>query len=464
MINIFISAMIAIFFLGKFSKEVNEKTNQASWFRTLVYLFLTIIFSILYYRTFQVATIINTVEISSLRGVEDSLLHSKDTIESISINNNFKTLGSYKNPYFDYLKSRTSLSDDGGVSIALKDSVSSTDFVKDRKGFTDEIKKEIEALIGKTINSNTGSIYNFSFFSSSIPSLIPVYPIIRYDKPKVENKSLYSKIEKVGNVVNSVDGKVMISKSDPAKGYFIDALSYQQTIVAHYPDFHLHSLGMPHPLANTIDIFTAADLSQYTYCIELNSDMYINHLSVSYNVPIEISNQPEGLILSANGFDINDDNLLNNIIKNQPMMFLVKLPTMANLQQIRSLVLTAIVTALFSLFCTNLFYRIRKHATKYKAKHHLSFSERRNISRKRVKDFKIFLYTITFIFLIVFLIVVFFAAFGYTFLINYENLGWKIALNVICIIVILIVVIYFLYKYAITPVQKKKDEKIKEKL
>ena len=97
MLNLFITVLITVFFLGKSSKEIDEKTQKASWIRTFIYFFLAIIFAIFYYRSFQVETIINKVEISSLRGVEDSLHNSTDTIKRIGIYNNFKTLGAYRN-------------------------------------------------------------------------------------------------------------------------------------------------------------------------------------------------------------------------------------------------------------------------------------------------------------------------------------------------------------------------------
>ena len=98
--NFFISILITIFFLRKSSKEVDDKTKNASWARTCIYLILTIIFGVFYYQTFQVATIVNKVEINTLRGFVDSLKQSTDTIEYLHIYNNFKTLGSYKNPYY----------------------------------------------------------------------------------------------------------------------------------------------------------------------------------------------------------------------------------------------------------------------------------------------------------------------------------------------------------------------------
>lgn len=454
MTNVIISALIALFFLGKSSQEAEEKTNRASWPRTFVYLFLTIIFSVIYYRSFQVSTIINKVEITSLRGVEDSLHQSKDTIETIALYNNFKALGSYKNPYFDYLKKELKATDDGGFGVSIKPSATSQDSIINRDGLTDERKEGIELLTGKSIDSNCGTIYDLEFLATSIPSLIPVYPAMRYDEPIVTNTFDYSKIEQMGNLNSSKEGKIMVGKSKPAEGLFLEALSYQQTTVNHHKETVFVEIKKPLPLVNTIDILTAADLSQYTYCIEVNTEMYIKHLSVSYNVPVEIGNQAEGFTISANGFDITDADLLNNSVRNKPAMFLVKLPTMDNLQQIRSLILTAIVTALLSLFCSNLYYRVRKGAMNYQNKRQLTISES---MIKRMNDFKSFTYCVILSSLFVIFIIACLAAFGYTFLIQDSYVGWKFAISLIAIIASLSIVVYCIYKLATSPVKKKGD-------
>jgi len=465
MINTFFSALIAIFFLGKSTKDVNEKTRNSSWFRTSVYFILTIIFGIVFYKSYQVKTIVNTIDIKTLRGFEDSLHHSKDTVKNISIYNNFETWGSYYNQYFDIAENDTNYKATGGFGVDIKFAEKVDGFARDREGLTNMLREDIENQTKKSIDSYSGSIFNFKFFSTNIPSLIHVYPTIRYDIPKTEKGPLYTSIERAGNVHDyDADGKIGISKSDPSKGLFVDGLLYQKTLIINDEDFvrkELSSLkmGMPHSLANVMNIFTAGDLSQYTYCIELKSDMYIESMDVVYNVPIEIPNQIEHLTTYANGFGIRDADILNKIV-GQPMMFLVKLPSMANLQQIRSLVLTAIVTAFLSLFFTNLFYRIRKGAMEFKRKHNLAFSVRRKLNRNRVQSFKIYLYTIVLSFLIILLIVVIMSALNFVFLIDYNNLVWRIIRIVACITAILIVLTYFIYKHAITPPIDKEEQKM----
>ena len=458
--NFFISILITIFFLRKSSKEVDDKTKNASWARTCIYLILTIIFGVFYYQTFQVATIVNKVEISTLRGFVDSLKQSTDTIEYLHIYNNFKTLGSYKNPYFDIIKNDKEYSSDGGVEFKFAAAETSKYSLEDKWGFSDSIKRNIEKITGKAIDSNTGPIYKLSFFSTSVPNLIPVYPIMRYDKPDTlcDKNGLFSIINNVGNIAMSGNGRILISKSDPLKGCFIDALLCEQIKIAHYKIAPPEGLAIPHPLANTINIFTACDLSQYTYCLELNSDLPIKNMSVIYNVPIEVVNHFDGMISHANAFTINDSNLLDSVNGNTPTMVLIKLPTMANLQQIRSLILTAIVTALFSLFCTNLFYRSRKKVVDYLKKHSINISEENNVLINRVENIKFVLYSIVFTILILFLVITCIAVAGYSLLIeNTDTL--EISIKIILLVVITTGALFYLKKIYTKDFKKEKDKK-----
>ena len=438
--KVFISALITFFFLGKTSKEVEEKTNRASWFRTFIYFTLTVIFGIFYYRSFQVATISNSIEISALRCCVDSLNNPKDTIQGLIIGNNFKSLGSYKNPMIEEWAKDTNYSKDGGVFIKFQDPVFSTGVVKNRIGLSDSIKAEIESKTGKAISTETGDIYHLIFVSSSLPKFIPIFPIERADTPIVYNGEDISRIEYKGNLKRSGDGKVLISH--PSEGYIVEGLSYQQTIVAHDQNTIFANLVMPHPLINIMDIFTACDLSQYTFNLSLTSDMYIKRLIIAYTVPIELGNQSDGLFASANAFGIEDADILNRNANGYPMTFLVKLPTMANLQQIRSLILTGIVTALFSLFCTNLFYRLRKKTVKYLKEKQIDYTDETVLNKVKVKDFKLSLYSLVGFILTFAMLAVCLGLFGFTFLIDEKDF-WIISIKIILPIVVILVFIYF---------------------
>ena len=454
--NIIISALIAAFFGSKSTKDIQEKTKNASWFRTFLYLFLSVIFGVFFYKSYQVRTIINQIDINSLRAFEDSLHHPIDTIKQINIINNFKTFGSYSNLYIDAAKKSNNYIESGGTEIELQFVETTSEKINDRSSLTEDLKKIIEEKTNNSIDS-FGSIYNFEFSSKSIPSFIKIYPSVRFDEPIVSDSILYTQIDQAGNVKGlDLGKKIGISSPNIEKGLLGDIVKCRKIIVLtkgeQFIRENINSITfiMPHYLANTINLFTAGDLSQYTYYIELNSDIIIKNMSVIYNVPIEVGNQTEEITCFANGFGINDEEVLQRFVGKYPMTFNVKLPSMANLQQIRSLFLTALLTAFISLFFRNLYYRIRKWTVKYKSNHKLQFSERRKISRKRVNIFKYYLYAINSLFLISVIVIVLLSANDYTFLVDYKNIVWIIARIFFIILAFLMGVIY-LYKYMLTP-------------
>ena len=89
MINTFIAALVALFFWGKSSKDVEEKTQFASWTRTIVYGVLMCVILVFYIKTYQVATVIHSIEMKGIRSSVDSTGHIVDTIAAINIRNFF---------------------------------------------------------------------------------------------------------------------------------------------------------------------------------------------------------------------------------------------------------------------------------------------------------------------------------------------------------------------------------------
>lgn len=440
-----ISALITIFLLDKSSKGIDERTERSSWFRTSVYLILTIIFAVFFYRTSQVATIINNVEISSLRGHEDSLHNSLDTIAMVYLYNNFKTLGSYQNPYVDYLEKESPNLEGGSVQIYFQEPY--TDYIiKNKDSLTDERKKEIENLTGVPIKPDTGPIYSVEFVSRSSPSLIPTFPKIKADKPIVINDTFFSMIEYVGNQKNIDDygRKILEYKSEPAEGLFADALFFKGISISHYDFAHTLPIVLHHSLVNKLNVFSACDLSQYTYRLTVKSDIYIKDVAVFYNVPIEVGVFGKGMHVEVDGFSI-EGSALHYI--DRGYSFHVKLPTMANLQQIRSIILTAIVSALFSLFCTNLFYRVRKMVKDRMIKRRITISEWVEQNSNNLKNSRFLLITIILVLLLFVLLIVCKGALGYTYLIDSGKDAWWPILKVLVVLTLIIVCIYLLYKY-----------------
>lgn len=484
MINVFISSLIALFFLGKTSKETREKTARASWFRTIVYLFLTVIFGFVFYKSNQVSTIVNIVELRCLRGTEDSLHNPLDTIMYIDIYNNFKTMGSYKNEYNNLQNKYTDekhISEYGGVYASMKRKISDQDRIITREELIKSSKYEpfndsINKYLGKDI-SQLGSIYELSLLTTNIPNFIPLFPVTELPLSWVCSDdgsmwfSFIAKNSRNNNFLNvSIDGESNNSVKNKIagekiwdNGSFFQLTSFFSDINMHryFEKFEIYGINQ---LANTINFLTAADLSQYSYIVSFRSDMPVKCINVKYNIPIELTNVGEGFSVGANYFTLYHQDLTKVIREGYPLYFHVKLPTMANLQEIRSLVLTALVTTFFSLFCTNLFFCLRKRAMKYRLLHLQRISSLKRISRKRLTFYRYFHYMLVLILLSFILFVVCMSCYDITLMVNFDYIEYKIAAIVLLITSALLFASYRLYIYTITPLPKKRGkEKIKER-
>ena len=184
-LNTFISAIIALFFLGRSSKDDYEKTRKASLFKVIVYCILTIITFFLFYKSYQVASIINIIDVKALRGAEDSLHHTKDSISSITIYNKFRSMGSYNNEFLKVSnahKKDSFYTKNGGVLIKIKRDVSNIADVHNRKGMNQDLISAFENELRRDV-SQIGSIYSMTFVSTNIPSFIPFYPFVQGETP-----------------------------------------------------------------------------------------------------------------------------------------------------------------------------------------------------------------------------------------------------------------------------------------
>jgi hypothetical protein len=148
------------------------------------------------------------------------------------------------------------------------------------------------------------------------------------------------------------------------------------------------------------------------------------------------------------------DFLNKDIVKNGSYRFHIKLPTLANLQLIRSLILTTLLTAFSSMFILNLFYWLRKKALNFKEKH---ITE---ISVEKVKNFK----TKVNVLLSVFLVVIFYITLricnNEPFHVSIEMFDWIYAYYgyiVVSIVLVTCLILYLMFRGAYTI--KKKDKK-----
>ena len=473
--NIFISALIALFFLNKSSKDVQEKTKRASKFRTFVYFVLAFITGVMFYKSYQVATVNNSVDFRVLRGAVDSLGHPKDTIECLYVFNKINCAGSYNNPFVEPNSFADSLlTKEGGVWISLKVVSAPTDTIKEFSDYTLELEQSLNEQLGADV-SQMGQLYRLISMSNSIPSFIPIYPKINKIERWEHLTNCYDSISS-GNT-RDIKNSICIENSKGSKTRFFDQsrnhrkMTENGLIIDHFMLFdHIsedsieYVWGNHNPYVNTMGWMTGADVSQYTFVLSLpfQEHVYIKKIRVIYNLPIEVNCPEEGLSSSFRFIDL-DENFMKDY-QHGSLQFYVKLPTMANIQQIRSIIITALVTTFVSLFFTNFFYCFRRWAMKYRRKHGLKYGEKKRLCRKRVDIFKNFHYLVAILFCILLLCCAILFLFDTTILVKDDFNAYEIIGIIIGFVAISLFITNLLYKYAITPIPKKRGkEKIKAK-
>ncbi len=453
MINALISALIALFFWTKATKDTEEKTEHASWLRTGVFGVLALVVIAFYLKTNQVATVYQSLAIQEIRGVEKSFnsYNDIDTIESVDILNRFsdditenilksqQDLGQINNRGYESLKP-------GGCRISFH--------LRQSNECKTQNIKSLEKSFGVQLADSFNHAFIIGNLTNAIPSLLPLFitnkkHTINID-PYLYVKTLdydlhsYRECYELKDIINlcenTSDGNLCIN--------YIAASTQNGNKKI---DFTLANNYI-----NNLGFLSAADISQYTYCLNIKSSYYIKKINVDYDLPIEITPHDTCMTTQSTSFVIKGK-YLNNIINRQDngfYVFHVKLPTLANLQLIRSLILTTLLTALVSLFFISLFYRVRKWAIGFKERH---ISE---INADKVEKFKkkMGLLLWSFLILLVYVSCRIFINKPYyigkdigDFLLDY----WVFIL--IGLIVILCAILYLMFRGAYTI--KKKDKK-----
>ena len=476
MINTFIAAIVALFFWGKSSKDLDEKTQLASWVRTCVYGVLTFLVLVFYIKTYQVATVFNTIQVQGVKETVNAEGQVADSIATINLVNKFS---SNITENFNFNKMNDSdadeikrISETGGLFMALNFPCGPTYKVR-KNPQIEKIEKEIKATSGYAPEISFGDYsldayshaYNVIYITSSIPSLIPFFPTFKSENKKGLGESgIYQEIkmsdcDSYGEglistaKINDVDGNSHeIANNDFLREMYVWDAVYCDTIT-NLTDYH-YKFHFTNNCSQRMNFFTAADISQYTCDINLESDCYINRMKIMYDLPIEINQQDSSMIITSYSFVLKGDFLNKDIANQGCYRFHVKFPTLANLQLIRSLILTTLLTALVSLFLCNLFYLFRKYIIRFKDKH---ISE---ISVEKVKIFRRRMYFLAF-FILTFMIYVTWRIYiEQPFHIDLETYNWLYFYYgwvVLAIFVIICLILYFMFRKAYTI--KKKDKK-----
>lgn len=473
MISTIIGAIVTLLCWAKVSKDTEEQTQLASWTKTGVLAVLTIVVLVFYLKTYQVKTITNYVNIHDYKSCVDSSGNILDTIKLVRITNKFSS-GITENLHEEKLKKtkdeRSSI-ELGSVYIAHQlvtpDPIKKQRIKYNAKNLKDQGKDTLDKFLEVPI-SDYNHIYDINYLRTSVPSLIPLLPSfvekenIRKDnligvKIYGSHNSLYSD-EETRATKRNINPDGSIDETEASKKLFDNAFAG----VSFYGDIgdvdsvSTSFVSFYSNIANTFNFFTAADISQYTQAIDITSDCYVEKLTFMYDIPIGINPYDSCMTVFANSFSVRGKCLNDNIVKGYGLQFHVMLPTLANLQLIRSLILTTLLTALAALLLANIFYLFRKYSVKYIEEH------KDQISELKLKKFKKKIYI---------LLVVVFATTIYITIKIYKEEAFHIPMNVysflwqnyewifLGIIILMISIICFFFKNVISL--KKKNNKNK---
>jgi hypothetical protein len=375
MINNLIAALIALGFLHRnMDSEDSKKIQNASWTKVFVFFVLSSITLVAFYKTYQVATIKSQIYVHGIRGAmanNDSTQNIEigDTV-SIVVNNVFnsdrikyrdlKEVPDAEKPLFVSTKM-------GGTSLQFKLNNESKYHIENYPGIKEEdfIKEGVKNING------TGHLYYVRLINNEIPMLLPFLPEAEYmdyglkTTPYPDSTLAFSRLRSM-----SLDNYI------PAEGlkYFGEngAVSLIERGTEH-PSFS-DSLKRIYATAisasvnyNTMNFLTAADLTQCSYEFNIYSTCPVDYLQFYFNIPVEISPLSFKVdTLNAYGFQITDSttisrfNTINDGHYGKGIKFHLKLPTLSNMQLIRSLILTTLLTTFISLLLSSFYYRLKK--------------------------------------------------------------------------------------------------------
>lgn len=372
MINVFIAAIIALFIWHKSSQEVKNRIHNANGYKVIVFAIISSVLLVFYWKTYQVATISNHINIEAWQYGENEDGTNCDTINELTIFNRFNS-SALITPIFNRSIDRTKIKVDsflekrGGLFIEMRHN-NHPFAIKRRKDIPENLYNQlgIEA-------PNNGQLTSVDFMTTEIPMLFPIKSYHHHDSTSIEYSEHGFELSNKGTTRNHnliSDGKKFLKINN---GYYDQTLYGTYNLKDVKEKYYIHSYACTDRHANNLDIFTAADISQITYQLILKSDYHIGELNVDCNIPIQIIGADSSIIASTYGFSIKDAN--NHMGSYKLYTYHILLPTFNNLQLIRSLILTTLITTFISLFISDFYYWIRKKTGKRYKKHKLNFKQ-----------------------------------------------------------------------------------------
>lgn len=349
-----------------YSKDQERKTRNASFYKIVLLILALLISWFFYIKTYQIATLKSIVTIERYKGAFDETDSvCKDEISNIIFFTKFIDRRWQDDIYIsdmgDELKSSgllmySKLNNDSNVYHKL---------CKIYNGEKQYILPPIDTL---------KHLYKIDYAATSVPNLFPLLSTTTSKRLSThileDGVTFISTRDYVCDVEDVAINKTDYTLNENVSGYgtYSSNLIYTEKKPKSREDDFWFKMGLVDDKINNLSVFSLADLSQCVFEFQIKSDIPINSISLFLDVPANFSALDiERDKVTYNGFTLSD---LSSITETGSGLIRVhaKLPTQENLQLIRSLILTSIITALFSLLISNIFYysrKINKRRTRY---------------------------------------------------------------------------------------------------
>ncbi len=412
MILYIITIITSLLIWGKISEDAKIERIHNSLLMLFVYGVLSFVIGYMFYKTYQVGTNENTIQISRFVG---PINEKRDFVDSVGItifhrmdHNNYKESiesekyiscggaqayvtfrNEYMNSKFDSTRVAEILNllgifqaseiipDTNLVYNVFKRFVENFRINQDYSNIIyDRVynhvplsKNEYTRLCNSLgyILGNYRGLYDILFFSSKEPSLLPW---VTYDEKewylREHDKNYFVLEECIPFRYCIKNMRTVFHDSIVDKKKYAIYTGVWNSSVYHYfvgcanaiykgKDGYRLGFSQLNKSSNHIDFLTASDMSQKMFEVNIHSELPLKYLIINYDLPINISNMyPSPDTVTMKTICFTSPSKLE-YIRNNKIYFHAKLPTFENKQLLRSLILTTILTASVSLFCIQLF-------------------------------------------------------------------------------------------------------------
>ena len=494
----FLPAIFAFLFWGKTTAESEDRTRHSSWMRTLVFLVLTICVGLIYVKTLEILYLTNYIDVRAAKAVnkengknqititiqnqlnnddknpseivKNELLYNKrgntDEKSSVYDDNIGNSRGSWTIVGFllsndtsfilqDYVSAKThyrpapdvpwnnALYSEHGYEFSGIFNIDSLCSLITEPASWSKKPRRIIHLKGqgrKIVTSHTSvQKYFCIIYQKAVPDFLPFRLL----------QTNYHKDDKTGNP--HVKSRLFFSANTPwtsihPREIFGDDGFIQFSGIIHERVGNEScaptdiSLSTSH--FNRLGYLTAGDISQGILQLQLHSDIQVSDIYLNFRTPVEFVQLPfTPDAISPYGFHISDSTTISQIIDKDLRLYL-KFPALANKQLVRSLILTTLLTALASLFLTNLYFCLRRWIRIYLGKE----EEPRKAGKKtrRARICHNILITAVLAVLLFFTFRLFYGNYIYCSL-SFRIWGWVIT---IAAVALFFAIEYLLYRYA----------------